>query len=44
MVVAEDSGVGFEDGLIIGRLHAAVLGKCPCLFVNSVEVFYTLIL
>ena len=27
MVVAEDSGVGFEDGLIIGRLHAAILSN-----------------
>lgn len=27
VVVAEDSGVGFEDGLIIGRLHAAVVGN-----------------
>ena len=41
MVVAEDSGFGFEDGLIIGRLRAAVFGNFPIFFVGD---FYALIL
>lgn len=27
MVVAEDSGVGFEDGLIIGRWYTIISGN-----------------
>jgi len=41
VVVAEDSGFGFEDGLIIGRLRAAVFGNFPIFFVGD---FYALIL